>query len=82
VVDDEVIPAQDFTSGVTMLAGCGAESLRRGPSASSQFKIRELFMHWLSAAKRTGTVTGVAGAIVIALNFGFVIYGFYLYLIS
>ena len=27
-------------------------------------------------------MTGVAGAMVIALNFGFVIYGFYLYLIS
>ena len=40
------------------------------------------FMHWVSAAKWIGTVTGVAGAMVIALNFGFVIYGFYLYLIS
>ena len=40
------------------------------------------FMHWVSAAKWVGTVTGVAGAMVIALNFGFVIYGFYLYLIS
>ena len=40
------------------------------------------FMHWVSAAKWIGTVTGVAGAMVIALNLGFVIYGFYLYLIS
>jgi uncharacterized membrane protein len=39
-------------------------------------------MHWLSSAKWIGTITGVAGAVVIALNFGFVIYGFYLYLIS
>jgi hypothetical protein len=37
------------------------------------------FMHWVSAAKWIGTVTGMAGAMVIALNFGFVIYGFYLY---
>ena len=39
-------------------------------------------MHWLSSAKWIGTITGVAGAVVIALNLGFVIYGFYLYLIS
>ncbi len=39
-------------------------------------------MRWLSVAKWVGTITGVAGAIVIALNLGFVIYGFYLYLIS
>jgi hypothetical protein len=39
-------------------------------------------MSWLSSAKWIGTIAGVAGATVIALNFGFVIYGFYLYLIS
>jgi hypothetical protein len=40
------------------------------------------FMHWVSAAKWIGTVTCVAGAMVIALNFGFIIYGFYFYLVS
>jgi hypothetical protein len=30
-------------------------------------------MHWLSVAKWIGTITGVAGAMVIALNFGFII---------
>ena len=39
-------------------------------------------MPWLSVAKWVGTIAGVAGAIVIALSLGFVIYGFYLYLIS
>lgn len=35
-------------------------------------------MHWLSVAKWIGMVTGVVGAMVIALNFGFVlIYGFF-----
>jgi hypothetical protein len=37
-------------------------------------------MFWLSAAKWIGA--GVTGAIMIALNFGLVIYGFGLFLIS
>lgn len=36
----------------------------------------------MSAAKWVGTVAGVAGAVLIALNLGMVIYGFWLYLIS
>ena len=37
---------------------------------------------WLSAAKWTGTVAGVAGAALIALNLGVVGYGFMLFLVS
>jgi hypothetical protein len=39
-------------------------------------------MFWLSGAKWLGTVCGVAGAIMIALNLGFVAYGFALFLVS
>jgi hypothetical protein len=39
-------------------------------------------MSWLSAAKWFGSACGVAGAIMIALNLGLVIYGFWLFLIS
>jgi hypothetical protein len=39
-------------------------------------------MPWLSAAKWIGTGAGVSGAIMIALNLGLVIYGFWLFLIS
>jgi hypothetical protein len=38
-------------------------------------------MGWLFG-RQMGRHNGVAGPIVIALNLGFVIYGFYLYLIS
>lgn len=39
-------------------------------------------MFWLSGAKWFGSACGVAGAIMIALNLGLVIYGFGLFLIS
>jgi nicotinamide riboside transporter PnuC len=39
-------------------------------------------MFWLSGAKWLGTVCGVAGAIMIALNLGVVAYGFALFLVS
>ena len=39
-------------------------------------------MFWLSGAKWLGTVCGVAGAIMIALNLGVVVYGFALFLVS
>jgi hypothetical protein len=39
-------------------------------------------MPWLSVAKWFGTVCGVAGAIIIALNLGVVAYGFALFLVS
>ena len=36
----------------------------------------------LAAAKWIGTATGVAGAILVALNLGIVVYGFALFLVS
>ena len=39
-------------------------------------------MPWLSVAKWFGTVCGVAGAIIIALNLGVVAYGFAFFLVS
>ena len=39
-------------------------------------------MFWLSAAKWLGTVCGIAGAIMIALNLGVVACGFALFLVS
>ncbi len=44
--------------------------------------IPEKQTQWLSGAKWIGTVAGVSGAILIALNLGMGMYGFWLYLIS
>jgi hypothetical protein len=39
-------------------------------------------MMWLSAVKWIGTGAGISGAIMVALNLGWVVYGFGLFLIS
>jgi hypothetical protein len=39
-------------------------------------------MLWLSGVKRFGSACGIAGATMIALNLGLVIYGFGLFLVS
>ena len=39
-------------------------------------------MFWLSVAKWFGTLCGIAGATMIALNLGVVVYGFALFFVS